>query len=232
MTQDAIRLISFDLCPFVQRSAITLFEKGIPFERVDVDLAQKPDWFTDISPFGKVPVLQMGERVLFESAVINEYLDEITPGTLQPTDPFERASHRAWAEFASALISDGYRAQMTDDKEGATKAFDAAREKLERLDRMIEGPYFAGETFHLVDAAFTPGLQRLVWLAKLYPPFDALKDLPNVQAWAKVTMGREAVKNSLKEGIERRFQEYTQGHISESTTQDPGFVGREMTPVF
>ena len=67
-----IELISFDLCPFVQRSVITLLEKDIPFKRTNIDLANKPDWFLQISPLGKVPVLKIDGNILFESAVINE----------------------------------------------------------------------------------------------------------------------------------------------------------------
>lgn len=71
-----LTLVSFDLCPYVQRAAIALAEKGVPFERRTVDLADKPGWFRAISPLGKVPLLQVGDAVLFESAVIVEYLDD------------------------------------------------------------------------------------------------------------------------------------------------------------
>jgi glutathione S-transferase len=97
-------LVSFDLCPFVQRSVIVLREKGIDFDITYIDLADPPGWFRDISPLGKVPLLRVGEEVLFESAVIMEYLDEITPPPLQPADPLLRAKNRAWSEFASGLL--------------------------------------------------------------------------------------------------------------------------------
>ena len=83
------KLISFKLCPFVQRSIITLLEKGVGYEIEHIDLSNKPQWFLDISPFGKVPVLVVDDDVvLFESAVINEFLDETAPGRrLHPDDP-------------------------------------------------------------------------------------------------------------------------------------------------
>ncbi|HEY9734725.1 MAG TPA: glutathione S-transferase N-terminal domain-containing protein, partial [Trichocoleus sp.] len=65
-----LKLISHKLCPYVQRSIITLIEKQIPHERAYIDLAHKPDWFLQRSPLGKVPILLVGEEVLFESAVI------------------------------------------------------------------------------------------------------------------------------------------------------------------
>ena len=72
----ALKLISHKLCPYVQRAVIALTEKGVPFERIDIDLANKPDWFLKISPLGKTPVLVVGDKAIFESAVILEYLEE------------------------------------------------------------------------------------------------------------------------------------------------------------
>src|SRR5229473_1983348 len=101
-----LRLISHKLCPYVQRAVIALTEKGVSFERIDIDLANKPDWFLAISPLGKTPVLQVGDVPIFESAVILEYLEETEPKPLHPADPLTRAEHRAWIEFGSTVLSD------------------------------------------------------------------------------------------------------------------------------
>ncbi|NOX75910.1 MAG: glutathione S-transferase family protein [Gammaproteobacteria bacterium] len=87
-------LISFNICPYVERSVITLAEKGVDFDITYIDVYDPPVWFRDISPLGKVPVLRYGDAVIFESAIINEFLDEITPPPLHPTDPLTRAQHR------------------------------------------------------------------------------------------------------------------------------------------
>src|SRR3954451_6441860 len=107
----ALKLISHKLCPYVQRAVIALTEKGIPFGRIDIDLADKPDWFLKISPLGKVPVLTVatdrGEVALFESNVICEYIEETQTGAkLHPEDGLSRAEHRAWMEFGSAILGD------------------------------------------------------------------------------------------------------------------------------
>src|SRR5260370_39029985 len=94
------------LCPYVQRAVIALSEKGVAFERIDIDLANKPAWFLAISPLGKTPVLQVGDTAIFESAVILEYLEETEPKPLHPADPLSRAEHRSWIEFGSAVLSD------------------------------------------------------------------------------------------------------------------------------
>src|SRR6266478_9574691 len=86
-----LTLISHKLCPYVQRAVIALTEKGVPFERIDIDLANKPDWFLAISPLGKTPVLQVGDTAIFESAVILEYLEETEPKPLHPADALARA---------------------------------------------------------------------------------------------------------------------------------------------
>ena len=89
-----LTLISHHLCPYVQRAAISLTEKNVPFERIYIDLANKPDWFTAISPLGKVPVLKVGEDRIFESNVILEYLEDTQPNPLHPADPPARAAPR------------------------------------------------------------------------------------------------------------------------------------------
>src|SRR5690242_18602243 len=101
-----LKLISHPLCPYVQRAAIALAEKGVPFERIQIDLADKPDWFLAISPIGKVPVLLVDDQPIFESAVILEYLEDTIAPALHPADPLRRAEHRAWIEFGSAILSD------------------------------------------------------------------------------------------------------------------------------
>jgi len=101
-----LRLISHKLCPYVQRAVIALNEKGVTFERVDIDLANKPDWFLEVSPLGRTPVLQVGDTAIFESAVILEYLEETEPKPLHPAEALSRAEHRGWIEFGSAVLND------------------------------------------------------------------------------------------------------------------------------
>jgi glutathione S-transferase len=101
-----LKLISHKLCPYVQRAVIALTEKGIEFDRIDIDLGNKPEWFLAISPLGKTPVLQVGDVAIFESAVILEYLEETAPKPLHPVDPLRRAEHRGWIDFGSVVLND------------------------------------------------------------------------------------------------------------------------------
>src|SRR5215468_2103592 len=102
----SLKLISHKLCPYVQRAVIALAEKGVPFERIDIDLANKPEWFLKVSPLGRTPVLLAAEHAIFESAVILEYLEETQPSPLHPCDALDRAEHRSWIEFGSAVLND------------------------------------------------------------------------------------------------------------------------------
>src|ERR1043166_8221066 len=93
-------LVSFKTCPWVQRAAIVLREKGVEFEFRHIDRDNRPDWFLAISPHKKVPVLGIDNKVsLFESNAINEYLDETIEPRLHPADPVQRAINRAWTDF-------------------------------------------------------------------------------------------------------------------------------------
>jgi glutathione S-transferase len=190
------KLISFKLCPYVQRAAIVLAEKNVPFERIDIDLADKPDWFLALSPLGKVPVLvveQDGlEQVLFESAVIAEYLDDTLEPRLHPADPLARARHRAWIEFASALLADFYGLYAGDEASFRAR-LEAIDVKLDRLEAEFgDGPYFAGGAFSLADAAFAPAL-------RYFELFDSVlgdrffEARPKLAAWRRTLAGRPSV---------------------------------------
>src|SRR3954449_11258905 len=152
-----LTLVSHKLCPYVQRAVIALTEKGVPFERIDIDLANKPDWFLAISPLGKTPVLQVGDKAIFESAVILEYLEETQPKPLHPADPLIRAEHRGWIEFGSAVLSDiaGFYA-APDAPSFAAKTLQLEQRFARLENRVAAAPLFDGEAFSLVDTVFGP----------------------------------------------------------------------------
>lgn len=194
---EKLTLVSFDLCPFVQRAAIVLAEKGVPFERIDVDLENKPDWFLKISPRGKVPLLKVGDDVLFESAAIVEYLDETTTPRLHPEDPVKRARHRAWMEFGSAILGDIWTLETTGDQATFDKAEAALKEKFARVEAELgDGPWFAGEDFSIVDAVFGP-------VFRYFDVFDRITDLdifdglPKVKKWRAALAERPSVRGAV-----------------------------------
>src|SRR4051794_26344618 len=152
-----LKLISHKLCPYVQRAVIALTEKGVRFERIDIDLGNKPDWFLAISPLGKTPVLQVGDTAIFESAVILEYLEETQPRPLHPADALRRAEHRGWIEFGSAVLNDIAGFYAAADKATFTAKALQLEARFARLEkRLAASPWFDGGEFSLVDAVFGP----------------------------------------------------------------------------
>ena len=101
-----VEVISSSTCPFVQRTRMVLLEKQIQFTLTEIDLDNKPDGFTEISPYGKVPVVRHGKTVIFESAIINEYIEEVFPDRpLLPDTPEGRAQAKIWIDFANVRFT-------------------------------------------------------------------------------------------------------------------------------
>lgn len=152
-----LKLVSHKLCPYVQRAVIALTEKGVPFERIDIDLANKPDWFVKISPLGKTPVLLVGDVPIFESAVILEYLEETQATPLHPADPLRRAEHRGWIEYGSAILNDIAGLYSATDEAAFKTKVSQLEARFARLEtRVVATPWFDGEQVSLVDAVFAP----------------------------------------------------------------------------
>ena len=194
---EKLTLVSHTLCPYVQRAAIALTEKGVPFERIYVDLSDKPDWFKSISPLGKVPLLKVGEEVLFESAVILEYLDETRGDRLHPSDPLTRARHRGWIEFGSAILNDIWRFYTAPDEKALAERASDLRRRFEWVERHLGGgPYFAGPQFHLVDTVYGP-IFRYFDVFDRIGDFGVFGDLPKVAAYRTALAERPSVAGAV-----------------------------------
>ncbi|MBD1873394.1 glutathione S-transferase family protein [Nodosilinea sp. FACHB-131] len=191
----SLELVSHYFCPFVQRAVILLLEKEIPHQLTHIDLMNKPDWFLEISPLGKVPLLKVGSEVLFESSVICEYLDEVTPGALHPQDPLEKAKHRAWIEFASTTLVVMYDFLNAPTKEVFEQKHQELMSKLTWIERNLDTPYFGGKSFSLVDAAYAP----------MFYYFDALDEIadfglakaPKVNNWRQNLRSRPSIQRAF-----------------------------------
>ncbi|WLQ15970.1 glutathione S-transferase family protein [Hahella aquimaris] len=197
MSIGAIELVSFKLCPYVQRSVITLLEKGVAFKRTAIDLANKPGWFLALSPTGKVPLLVIDNKdVIFESAVICEYLDEVTEGSLLPADPKLRAFHRSWIEFGSQTLDAIGRYYSAQDKESFRSAEELLRRRFERLEEVGVGPYFSGADFMIADAVYAPVFRYFDVFNSLIK-IDLFKGLAKVEAWRRQMAARQSVIDAV-----------------------------------
>lgn len=205
ISRSKLHLISHDLCPYVQRAVITLLEKDISHDRTYIDLAKKPDWFLQISPLGKVPLLKVADEVLFESAIICEYLDEITPGSLHPSDPLEKAKHRTWIEFGSSILNTIAGLYNASDCTSFEQKSNDLVDKFNWVEKNLrQTPYFAGEAFSLVDAVYGP-------IFRYFDVFDSITDFGffsatvKMQNWRQALHSRPSIQNAVNKDYPDRL---------------------------
>jgi glutathione S-transferase len=196
-----ITLYDFQGSPNCQRVKVVLSEKRLPYEIVPIDLRkmeQKRPEFLKLNPYGKVPVIADSETVLYESCIINEYLEEKYPEPpLMPKDPGRRAKIRILIDYGMNHLDTPYQKlrqqMMKDEKERDPTVIEEAKKELknllQRLDREIgDQPYLAGD-FSLLDAALIPRFLRMEGMGVLPDP-----SLPRLGGW----LGRMKARPSVQ----------------------------------
>ena len=213
-----LHLISHYLCPYVQRAAISLMEKVVPFERTHIDLSTKPDWFLAISPLGKTPVLTVDGTPIFESAAILEYLEETQPHPLHPADPLKRAQHRAWMEFGSAVLNDIAGFYNSKDADTFTAKATILSKKFERIEAALGNyPYFNSNTFSLVDVVFGP-------VFRYFDVFDAIRDFgiitgkAKIERWRQTLAARPSIQRAVSDDYLERLRIFLKNRNSHLST--------------
>ncbi len=160
-------LYSGTTCPFSHRCRFVLFEKGMDFEIRDVDLYNKPEDISVMNPYGQVPILVERDLILYESNIINEYIDERFPHPqLMPGDPVDRARVRLFLlnfekELFTHVATLENRALKGNDK-ALEKARSHIRDRLTQLAPVfLKNKYMLGDNFSMLDVAIAPLLWRL-----------------------------------------------------------------------
>ncbi len=231
-----LTLISHHLCPYVQRAAIVLHEKGVSFDRLYIDLGNKPDWFTNISPLGKVPLLQVEDdqrdrTILFESAVILEYMEETIPHPLHPDDPLERANHRAWMEFGSACLNAIWRFYVAKDTETLSTEAHRLSDMFDRVEQELgSGRWFNGAKFSMVDAVYGP-IFRYFDTFDSIADFGILSDKPKLHRWREHLSDRDSIKRAVANDYPIRLMNFLierHGALSEKILAE-GIVAPQAT---
>ena len=206
------KLCSFKTCPWVQRAAIVLRAKQVPYEIAYIDREKRPDWFLAISPHAKVPVLQIdGKDALFESNAIAEYLEETAAPRLHPEDPVARARNRAWTDYVTTFASAVSNTMYADSDEEFVARAAKIPGPFGKLDEALAkrgnaGPYFNGAKLSLVDAAYAPFLQRYTFMGRLRP-LGIIEKYPHLAAWRDALLAAPAIKASTVADIEAVWQE-------------------------
>jgi glutathione S-transferase len=197
-----IKLYDFKSSPNCQRVKVVLAEKNLPYDTVPVDLRnkeQKSPEYLKLNPYGKVPALTDDGTVLYESLIINEYLEEKYPNPpLLPKDPAQKAKARILIDYGMAHFDAPYQKLrmelMKDAKEQSQLIIDGAKSELRKLlqrfeDELGDQPYLMGD-FSLVDADLIPRFTRLEGFGLLPDPtlpglgkyLERMKERPSIKA--------------------------------------------------
>lgn len=224
-----LELYSASVCPFAHRTRLTLLEKSIDFTLIEIDLENKPDWFTEVSPYSKVPVLKYGNDRVWESAIINEYLDEVFPQPpLMPQQPGKRALARIWIDFANTkFINAFYKMLLNQDLEKQqiwkqdllNHLLFMEHEGIEKLGD--DGPYWFGESVSLVDLTFYPWFERWA-VVEHYRNLSLPSECQRLQQWWEAMSERDSVKaiaNSPQFYI-KEYEKYANNTASGITAQE------------
>ena len=197
-----LELISFKLCPFVQRAVIALKKQRLHYDITFINLMDPPEWFDELSPTGQVPVLKVDDEVIFESTVIVEFLNEISGEKLHPNDPVIRAKNRSWMSYSSSMF-DHLFSLITGDKETFVSAKGVLTQKLAKLEKIKSNQqYFNGDQFMMIDAAIAPFFMRVSWINEFTDNVLSLEDFPKLQKWSRKLLADKDVMESVEEGLD------------------------------
>ena len=205
-----LKIISFKICPFVQRVTAALEAKQVPYEIEYISLSDKPQWFLDISPNGQVPILVTENgTTLFESDAIIEYIDDEF-GNLEPNLSNEdKALDRAWSYLAAkhyltqcGTMSSKNKVTFEERTTNFIKAFEKVESKLSG-----ETKFFKSDNISKVDIAWLPLLHRAAIIEK-HSGYDFLCGLPKVKAWQKVLLKTGLAEKSVSNDFIERFSDF------------------------
>ena len=210
-----MKIVSFKICPFVQRVTALLEAKNVSYDIEYINLSDKPQWFLDVSPNGQVPILiTEDDRVLFESDAIAEYIDEVAGKPLLSQDPVIKAQDRAWSYLASKHYLVQCSAQRSPDaatlEDRATKLSTAFNKIAARLG---EDRFANGDAMGMIDIAWLPLLHRAA-IVEEHSGYNFLDAFPAVKRWQEMILATGIPQRSVPEDFEDRFAAF---YLGEST---------------
>jgi len=204
-----VKLVNSKFSPYGHRVEMACIEKNIPYEKEEVDLQNRPEWFSKDAPLGKVPLLYVGDKVLFESIAICEYLEEAFPETpLHPKDPATKALHRAWMEFSSAILAAGFGIMFSQNQEQFDIKKAELRGRLDVLSKHLKfSPYFDGEKFSLVDICFASAFKPLTYIDTKFT-LGLFDDHKNIASYVEGVVTRGSMHKALPKNYEEIFKAF------------------------
>lgn len=225
-----LKLYSAAVCPYAHRTRLVLLEKGLEYQEIEIDLNHKPANFQEISPYGKVPVLKHGDIRIWESTIINEYLEDVfSIPALLPGDPGKRALARIWIDFANTKLTPTfYKLLLAQEPEKQQELANVLKEHLqfmeqEGISKTSEGrAYWLGNEPSLVDFTFYPWFERWIVLAH-YRNFPIPKTCEKLLQWQQAMSQLDSVKS-----IQNQPDFYIQKYIQYANNTASGITAQEM----
>lgn len=206
VTPGLMRLYNMKFCPYAQRTRLVLAAKRIPNEVVNINLVEKPDWYFARNPLGKVPCLEFDGKVIFESLITCDYLDEVYPSSpmLNSTDPFRKAQDRILIEMFNGVSSNLYklyRCSLDDEStwKGAIVGIHKGLQIFEDDLAKREITFFGGQNPGIVDYMIWPWMERLPSLPILSHGMlkVQMENYPSLVKWFDAMKEEDAVKESF-----------------------------------
>ena len=201
-----IQVISFKICPFVQRVTALLEAKNSSYEIEYIDLNNKPDWFIKVSPNGQVPLLiTESDEVLFESDAIVEYIEETISSPLFNSNPVKKAQERAWSYLAAKNYLVQCSAQRSKDKQTLLERSDKLSKAFTKLEmKLADSQFFSSDNLGMVDIAWLPLLHRASIIRK-HSGYDFIGKFPQVKLLQKNILGTGLAEKSVSADFEDKF---------------------------
>ena len=223
-----LRLIQSEVCPYAQRTHMCLLEKSLKFEVIEIDLSKKPAWFEEISPYSKVPVLQHDSLKLYESSIINEYLEErFREPSLLPNRPADRAFARIWIDFDNVkFVPTFYRVLLEQEPLKQQRLIDDMIAQFEYIESdglsdNRNGIYWFGKRISLVDIAIYPHFERLSVL-KYYRNIEIPPSCTKLLEWLDAMRERTSAQKTAHGDAYhiQAYRRYADGTAGGTTAKD------------
>lgn len=210
-----IKVVSFKICPFVQRITALLEAKGMAYEIEYISLQDKPQWFLDISPNAQVPLLVTESgTALFESDAIAEYIDDIQTPLNKNLSAEQRALERAWIYQATKHYLTQCSTMRSTTAESLIERSNKLNKAFERVEKALgDTTFFNGETVGNVDMAWLPLLHRAA-IIENKSCHDFLKNYPKTKAWQKSLLATGLADKSVAEDFTEVFSDF---YLSDQT---------------
>lgn len=197
LVKGQLRLYSMRFCPFAQRTRLVLAYKNIPHETINIHLREKPDWFLERNPFGLVPVLEQDDKIVYESLVTCDYMDNIYPDNrLIPTDPFKKARDDMLVDyFGKTLGAHFYKFLGNEGKDEKTK--DTLIKFMNKMEKEItaRGKFFGGDKPAMVDMMMWPWFERIGVMQTVAPSLvPSQTAFPKLFSWMQAMFEEPAIK--------------------------------------